>query len=169
MQGGQSDSHRHRNTVRIAGYDINTGAGGTVTVQPITNDYRNTFFRTEVLGRFSTGWLSHDMTVGLSQSERYSVSYDLQTITLPQRQNIFAPVELAAPVFTRPGTARPPQRLDTTNRGGPICTLLMGNSSFNSRPTIRSINSPRVNRSIGRSSTFAPSRRIVTLSLMANS
>ena len=41
--------------------------------------------RTEVLGRFSTGWLSHDMTVGLSQSERYSVSYDLQTITLPQK------------------------------------------------------------------------------------
>src|SRR5205823_6073128 len=71
VQGGQSDSHRHRNTVRIAGYDINTGAGGTVTVQPITNDYRNTFFRTEVLGRFSTGWFSHDMTVGVSQTQRY--------------------------------------------------------------------------------------------------
>ena len=109
VQAGQSDSHRHRNTVRIAGYDIDTGAGGTVTVQPITNDYRNTFYRSEVLGRFKTGSFSHDLTVGISSSERYGVSYDLQTITLPQKQNIFDPIVLNAPVITKPGIAKPSQ------------------------------------------------------------
>src|SRR5206468_3115115 len=101
--------HRHRNTVRIGGYDPDTGAGGTVTVQPITNDYRNTFYRTELLGHFKTWGLTHDLTVGLSSTERYSVSYDLQTLALPQKQNIYEPIVLNAPVFTKPGTARPSQ------------------------------------------------------------
>jgi iron complex outermembrane receptor protein len=109
VQAGHSDSHRHRNTVRIGGYDIDTGAGGTVTVQPITNDYRNTFYRAEALGHFKTWGWSHDLTVGLSSSERYSVSYDLQTVTLAQKQNIYDPIVLNAPVFTKPGTPRPSQ------------------------------------------------------------
>src|SRR5262249_43760978 len=46
-QGGQSVSHRNRGTVRIGSYNYHTGANGVVTVQPVTNDYQNTFYRTE--------------------------------------------------------------------------------------------------------------------------
>lgn len=109
VQGGQSDAHRHRNTIRISGYDIASGANGVVTVQPLTNTYRNTFARTEVLGHFDTWSISHDLTVGLSQSERYAVTYDTNNLTLPQRQNIYDPIVLDAPVFTQPNVDKPAQ------------------------------------------------------------
>ncbi len=108
-QAGQSDAHRHRNTVRIRNYDPVTGANGVVTVQPLTNDYRNTFYRAEVLGHFRTWFLSHDLTVGASSSDRYSATYDVQNLTLAQRQNIFDPIVLAEPVLTKPGNANAPQ------------------------------------------------------------
>jgi TonB-dependent siderophore receptor len=108
-QAGQSTAHRHRNTVRIRNYDADTGAGGVVTVQPLTNDYRNTFYRTEILGHFRTWFLTHDLTVGASSSDRYSATYDVQNLTLTQRQNIFDPIVLLQPVLTKPGTANPPQ------------------------------------------------------------
>jgi iron complex outermembrane recepter protein len=109
VQGGRSESHRHRNTVRIRNYDFDTGAGGTVAVQPVTHDYKNTFYRAEVLGRFKTWSVSHDLTVGVSKTERDALAYDVQNINLPQRQNIYDPIALNAPVFTRPGTANPAQ------------------------------------------------------------
>jgi iron complex outermembrane receptor protein len=108
-QVGQSVSHRDRFTVRIGNYDVHTGANGTVTVQPLTNDFQNTFYRTELLGHFNTWFLTHDLTVGYSHTERKSSSYNQQNITLPQKQNIFDPVELPPPVFTKPGNANPPQ------------------------------------------------------------
>ena len=109
LQAGQSVSHRNRGTVRIGGYDIVTGANGTVTVQPITNDYQNTFYRGELLGHFPTWFLTNDLTVGTSYTARKSSSYNLQNVTLPQQQNIFDPIVLAPPVYTKPGTSNPPQ------------------------------------------------------------
>jgi iron complex outermembrane receptor protein len=109
LQGGQSVSRRNRGTVRIGGYDLNTGANGTVTVQPVTNDYQNTFYRGELLGHFPTWFLTHDLTLGTSYTSRKSSAYDVQNVTLPQKQNIFDPIVLAPPVYTRPGTANPPQ------------------------------------------------------------
>ena len=108
-QGGYSESSRHRTTVRIGGYDINTGAGGTVAIQPVTNHYRNVFGRTEVLGHFDTWSVAHDLTLGVSHSERFSATSDVQNITLPQKQNIYDPIELLAPVYTKPGTSNPIQ------------------------------------------------------------
>jgi iron complex outermembrane receptor protein len=114
-QAGYSESDRHRTTVRIANYNIVTGAGGVVTAQPVTNNYRNTFFRTEVLGHFETWSLTHDLTIGVSDTERYSASTDIQNVTLPQRQNIFDPIVLLPPVYTKPGTSTPPQT--STDKG----------------------------------------------------
>ena len=51
---GRSDSRRSRFTVRIGKYNPVTGAGGIVTVQPVTNAYINDFQRAELLGKFST-------------------------------------------------------------------------------------------------------------------
>jgi TonB-dependent siderophore receptor len=108
VQGGQSQSERHRNTVRIRGYNILTGAGGIVTVQPIDNDYTNTFWRTEVLGKFKTWGLTHDLTIGLSSSERESNTSQSDLITLRQRQNIYNPIVLNPPLIG-PATPRPMQ------------------------------------------------------------
>jgi iron complex outermembrane recepter protein len=115
VQTGVSQSHRHRTTVRIGGYNLTTGAGGVVTAQPITHDYRNTFSRAEVLGHFTTWRLTHDLTFGVSRSERWAHAYDVQTVTLPQKQNIFNPIELRAPVYTKPGADNPVQ--DSTDTG----------------------------------------------------
>jgi TonB-dependent siderophore receptor len=108
-QAGYSGSDRHRTTVRIGGYDINTGAGGVVSVQPVTNDYRNLFYRTELLGHFATWGATHDLTVGISSTQRHSATSDVQNIKLPQKQNIFDPIELDAPVYTKPGNSNPAQ------------------------------------------------------------
>ena len=109
VQAGQSVSRRQRGTVRISGYDINTGANGTVTVQPIQNDYQNTFYRSELLGHIPTWFLVHDLTVGTSYTSRKSAAYEIQNVTLPQKQNIYDPIVLPPPVYTKPGTANPPQ------------------------------------------------------------
>jgi TonB-dependent siderophore receptor len=108
-QVGESHSHRHRGTVRIAGYNADTGANGTVTVQPITNDYLNRFYRAEALGHFRTWFLAHDLTLGFSTAERRSRSYDISNVTLAQRQNIFIPIELTRPVFPAATTTLPNQ------------------------------------------------------------
>ena len=108
-QVGYSGSHRHRTTVRIGGYDINTGANGVVSLQPVSNEYHNNFFRTELRGHFDTWHVDHDLTVGVSRTSRYSLSKDVQNITLTQRQNIFDPIVLNPPVYTKPGVANPPQ------------------------------------------------------------
>ena len=108
-QLGYSESWRHRTTVRIGSYDPVTGAGGVVAIQPVTNHYRNVFGRTELLGHFDTWAVTHDLTLGISSSERFSATSDVQNITLPQKQNIFDPIDLLAPVYTKPGTANPVQ------------------------------------------------------------
>ncbi len=106
---GRSYAERSRFTVRIGGYDLVTGAGGVVTVQPVTNKYVNKFERAEVLGKFSTWFLTHDLTFGVSESERDANTSGQNNVTLPQKQNIFDPIELAPPVFTKPSTSLPLQ------------------------------------------------------------
>ena len=58
-----------------------------------------------MLGKFSTWILTHDLTVGPSITERDSNTTDQNNVTLSQKQNIFDPIELKPPVFTKPFTA----------------------------------------------------------------
>jgi len=104
---GRSSSDRSRFTVRIGKYNPITGAGGVVTVQPVANDYVNKFERLELLGHFSTWVLTHDLTLGPSVSERDAATSHQNNVTLPQKQNIFNPIVLAPPVFTKPDTSLP--------------------------------------------------------------
>jgi iron complex outermembrane receptor protein len=106
---GRSDAERSRFTVRIGNYDVVTGAGGVVTVQPVTNVYINKFARVEVLGKFSTWSLTHDLTLGGSSAERNTNTSHQNNVILPQKQNIFDPIVLDPPVFTKPDTALPLQ------------------------------------------------------------
>jgi TonB-dependent siderophore receptor len=106
---GRSDADRTRYTVRIGSYDIVTGAGGIANVQFAGQHYKNAFSRIETLGRFSTWFLKHDLTLGVSDTERDTISDFQFTTVLTQRQNIFDPIELLPPVFTKPSTPLPLQ------------------------------------------------------------
>jgi len=106
---GRSDSDRARDTTRIGKYDLLSGAGGVVTVQPVRNSYANTLERVELLGRFSTWFLTHNVTFGPSVSERDANTSGQNNQTLPQRQNIYDPIVLPEPVFTKPYTSLPLQ------------------------------------------------------------
>lgn len=103
---GRSNSGRDNYTLRIGGYNIATGAGGTVTVNTALQAYENTFARTEVHGDFSTWTLKHELTVGLSKTQRDADNVAQNQATLGQKQNIFDPIPLAPPVFTKAPTAQ---------------------------------------------------------------
>ncbi|MFP3566489.1 TonB-dependent siderophore receptor [Paraburkholderia sp. SIMBA_030] len=106
---GQSDSDRSRLTTRIGGYDVFTGAGGIPTVNTVTQIYFNKYKRAELLGKFTTGPLTHDITFGVARSERIAETPVQNTIVLPVRVNIFDPIALPAPVPTKPNTSLPKQ------------------------------------------------------------
>ena len=150
VQAGESESHRHRTTVRIGGYDFASGANGAVTVQPISQDYRNTFYRAELLGHFTTWQFTHDLTVGASSSERWAHAYDVQNLVLPQKQNIYDPVALAAPVYTRAGANNPEQ--DSTDSGLYAYDTIGITKQFKLLAGIRFVNDREVSGSVSSTS-----------------
>jgi iron complex outermembrane receptor protein len=99
-EAGRSYSDRSRFTVRIGGYNLNTGAGGQVRVSTVTQFYRNSFARLESFGAFPTWVLGHELTIGVSITDRRAETpSNRKEILLPQPQNIYDPVGLPAPVF----------------------------------------------------------------------
>jgi len=103
-EGGRSDSGRERFVTRVGKYNPVTGAGGTVTTVFTNQNLVNKFERTELLGKFTTFWFRHDLTLGVAASDRDTFTPEQISITLPQKQNIFDPVVLAGPVFKTPPT-----------------------------------------------------------------
>jgi len=101
---GRSWANRSRYTVRIANYDIDTGVG-PVNVNTVEQKYLNSFERLELVGNFSTFFLGHRLTLGISRSERDSETPYQNNTVLPE-QNIYNPVELDPPVFD-PARAMP--------------------------------------------------------------
>jgi TonB-dependent siderophore receptor len=106
---GRSDSDRTRFVTRVGKYNPVTGAGGVVTTNFSDQSFVNKFTRVELLGSFSTGVLKHDLTLGVSESERDAFTPAQNSITLPQKQNIYDPVELPPPVPTSPPVSLAPQ------------------------------------------------------------
>src|SRR5258706_3909069 len=119
---GRSDGDRSRFTVRIGGYDIVTGAGGVLTINSARQEYKNAFSRVETLGRFNTWFMKHELTLGVSSAERDAISLGQNqcvssTTVAASRcypgqsifQNIFNPIVLPPPVFTRAETGLPLQ------------------------------------------------------------
>jgi len=106
---GRSESDRSRYVTRIRSYNPITGASGVVTTNFTDQSFVNTFKRAELLGNFVTGWLKHDLTLGVSESERDAFTPEQSSTTLPQRQNIYDPIVLVAPVPTSPPTSLAPQ------------------------------------------------------------
>jgi TonB-dependent siderophore receptor len=108
-EGGRSDSGRARFVTRVGKYNPITGAGGTVTTVFSDQNLVNKFLRTELLGQFTTLWFRHDLTMGVSASDRDTFTPQQSSITLPQKQNIFDPIVLAAPVSKTPPAPIPDQ------------------------------------------------------------
>jgi TonB-dependent siderophore receptor len=106
---GRSDSERTRFVTRVGKYNPVTGAGGVVITNFTDQNFSNKFDRAELLGRFATGWLHHDLTVGVSESQRDAFTPEQESITLPQHQNIFDPIVLPAPFAKTPPTPLPQQ------------------------------------------------------------
>jgi iron complex outermembrane receptor protein len=113
-EAGASYSNRTRFTIRISDYDINTGDNGTVRVNWVDQTYRNTFFRVELAGQFSTWFLRHDLTFGVSRSGRESATPSQNNTVMPDKLNIFNPAEVPAPIFTSPPTFLPLQISEDT-------------------------------------------------------
>jgi TonB-dependent siderophore receptor len=130
---GRSNSDRTRFVSRIGKYDPVTGAGGTVTVNFSDQRFINKFERMELLGRFATGPLRHDLTLGVSGSERDAETPAQNSIVLTQRQSLYDPIVLAPPVATKPPTSLAPQiskdvglyTYDTIGIG-PMAKVLLG-------------------------------------------
>jgi iron complex outermembrane receptor protein len=97
---GRSYAYKDRFTTRISGYDLDTGAGGLVRVTHARQNFLNTFERVELHASFPTWFLAHNLTVGVSRAGRNTDTFYQANVNLPQRQNIYDPVELPAPVFT---------------------------------------------------------------------
>jgi iron complex outermembrane recepter protein len=108
-EAGRSYAYRSRFTARISGYDLDTGANGLVRVNAVHQIYLNTFERVELLGKFTTWFLTHHLTVGGSRSGRKADTPYQNNTTLSQRQNIFNPIELPEPIFTGPPNPLPNQ------------------------------------------------------------
>lgn len=100
VEVARSNSERTRLQDRIdIGTNLLSGKGGN-SVTYIGNEYVTKFSRAEAIGHFDTWGLAHELTLGVSRTDRLS-----RTSTNPnvqprgQTQNIYDPVELAPPVL----------------------------------------------------------------------
>lgn len=79
---------------------VGTGAGNLRVEFYPNQDYRNSNYRAETFGRFRTGNLRHDVSLGVTRNIRRANAPNQGTVAFPQ--NYYAPV--AVPVFTPPTT-----------------------------------------------------------------
>ncbi|MDF3839744.1 TonB-dependent siderophore receptor [Cupriavidus basilensis] len=111
-EAGQSRSYRSRFTTRIGNYNLDTGLGTATTNIVRDQRYVNKFYRTEIDGRFSTGIFKHDVTVGISSSERDANQPSTVSVVTGQ-QSIYNPTPLPAPrIPTAPLTYTPQRSSD---------------------------------------------------------
>ncbi|MBF5007329.1 TonB-dependent siderophore receptor [Diaphorobacter caeni] len=109
---GQSKASRDRFITRIGGYDLESGAGTITTTMVKNQRYVNEFARTELDGRFSLLGFKHDLTIGVSTSERDANQPSTSSFT--GRQNIFDPIaQPAPPASSKPITYAPQVSKDT--------------------------------------------------------
>src|SRR5262249_1119370 len=76
------------------------------------------FERVELLGKFPTWFLRHELTFGVSRSGRESGTPGQNNVVLQQKQNIFDPIVLDEPVFPNPPNPLPLQYSEDTGSYG---------------------------------------------------
>jgi len=150
-EAGGSWASRSRFSVRVGNYDLVTGDGGVVTVNSVSQDYKNLFGRVELLARASTFFLQHQFTLGVAISDRESATPSQNNVTLPQRQNIYDPIQLDPPVFTQPPTSLPLQT--STDIGTYLYDIISLGSKLKLLAGLR-FTADRENNGVKRSTTY---------------
>jgi iron complex outermembrane receptor protein len=102
-EAGQSRSERARRLSRVGNYNIVTGNGVNSITVIDDQEYVNTYYKTELKGRFATWSLRHDLTAGVASNQRDSNVPSSTTTTTAQ--NIYDPIAIPEP---------PPQKLPLT-------------------------------------------------------
>jgi iron complex outermembrane recepter protein len=111
-EAGRAETDRdNRDLSTLSNYNLVTGQGTLVTKLVRNQDYVNKYGRIETNGKFDTGSLfEHHFTVGVMYNDRWQNNPSVQTVNL--QQNLFNPVELAAPVRTTPVVDAPQDSRD---------------------------------------------------------
>ncbi|NTZ10283.1 TonB-dependent siderophore receptor [Burkholderia metallica] len=94
LTAGQSTTWRDRRLWMFQKYNVATGAG---TLQESVQDgqkYENRNVRLDVNGAFRTGFVSHDVTLGVAQNWLHQPSFTTYYYTA--RQNLYAPVDVTS-------------------------------------------------------------------------
>ncbi len=92
-EAGHARTERNRNFSQFQNYNLATGAGNLRVTFQRNQDYENTNGRTELFGRFATGSVRHDLSIGVTANERKQDSGNAPTRDTPQ--NLYRPVTLA--------------------------------------------------------------------------
>lgn len=115
-EAGTSNSERSRTQARITLKNVLTGDGNENITFIKNQQYENTYRKLELQQKFHTGSLSHELTVGYSSAERDSnipSTYSPTAANNNKAQNIYNPVEIAAPIDPMtPQTFKPNQSKD---------------------------------------------------------
>jgi iron complex outermembrane recepter protein len=110
---GRAETNRERRAFsQFLNYDVATGQGTLRVSLTRGQAYVNRSARTELSGRFLTGFLDHEATFGFMENKRYQNGPGQQAVNLPQ--NLYDPIVLAEPILTQP-LALSPQ--DITDKG----------------------------------------------------
>jgi iron complex outermembrane recepter protein len=110
---GRAETNRERRAFsQFINYDVASGQGTLRVFLTRGQSYVNRSARTELSGRFLTGFLDHEATFGYMENKRYQNGPSQQGVNLPQ--NLYDPVVLAEPILTQP-LALSPQ--DITDKG----------------------------------------------------
>ncbi len=94
LTAGQSTTWRDRRLWMFQKYNVATGAG---TLQESVQDgqqYENRNLRLDVNGAFRTGFVSHDLTLGVAQNWLHQPSFTTDYYTA--KQNLYAPVAVTS-------------------------------------------------------------------------
>lgn len=89
---GQSYLTRNRNYSSFGNYNLVTGNGTVTVAMTAGNDYKNVIYRGDLSGTVTTGFVQHDLLVGVAYSTR-----DSNVPTSVRRsfaQNLYRPVEI---------------------------------------------------------------------------
>jgi iron complex outermembrane receptor protein len=108
---GQAESARDRFISRISNYNLATGQGTENITVVKDQKYTNKYAKAELLGKFATGPLRHNLTMGVMSNERDFNGPSTTALTAPQ--NIYDPVTVPAPRQTPAPSYLPQVSKDT--------------------------------------------------------
>lgn len=105
LEAGRAETERDRRFSQFKNYDLGTGEGDLEIFFANGQRYTNTNYRAEVMGRFKTGPLAHELTAGYTRNRREAYSGDsAPRVTVAQNLYDPRPVAEIEPAAFTPGS-----------------------------------------------------------------